>query len=289
MRHIVIITVACLCLSALPAMAQVESELMKELLAGKKYEAGLTLDGLSGFVITSSTDTLVKGDWFVGVDAFLDPTQDDITGNDFGFTFSTAFGLIEDVWGPFKNFEIAASVPFYGTAVDADAELNMGDAILSGKLQWIEFDSLRPEMPSIAFVGSLLVPSGDEGYTYLDLGGVEGGMVFGTRVPDSSGDVDFRVYLELRGAYVDTADGQDIFFKSNLGISFPLADMPDAYLLMEGRHIWASQNGEDGNTYSWSLRSQAVDRNLSAGMKFRSFSDSNTNKRQIFLMYDLKF
>ena len=78
---------------------ELDSQLAKDLLKERRYEAGLTSQGDSGFVITSGTDTLYKGAWMVGVTGFLDRSGDNSPYPEFGVNLAASAGICKDLWG----------------------------------------------------------------------------------------------------------------------------------------------------------------------------------------------
>jgi len=129
-----------------------------------------------------------------------------------------------------------------------------------------------------------------DGFSELDKGGVEAGLVFGTRVPDSSDTNLFRLYLEARYLSYDyNGGGQDSFVKTNVGVSFPMVEAEDFFFFLEFGSIALNDSGENGQVVSAALRYQDADFNVTVGFRSRTYTSLNTIERRLYLTYDYKF
>jgi len=267
-----------------------DSVLVKELVQEKLYEAGLTLQGDSGFLITSSTDSLHPGTWIVGLSGFLDHSSADTGFRKAGFTFSASAGLWENVLGMAHDLEVSLSVPYLVDEISRDTGSGLGDARVSFKAKVVEGKPMT-DVPDIALVVSAVIPSGDDAYTRLDAGGVEAGAVFGTRIADSADLSEFRLYLDIRYALYDFRgqDEQDQFVKLHVGISFPMADLQDCSFLLETGRITKNNNGLNATDYAAAVRYQSVGFNLTAGVLMSRLHDADRLMRRLYLAYDRKF
>lgn len=291
--------IQCLCIVFLLSFSlfpvfpdDLDSELMQDLLREKRYDSGLTYTGLSGLLLTTSSESLYEGQWLFGVSGFVDRSSAEAMKGELGFNLVGSWGIWEDAfWGWFKDFEVSIEIPLLLSEMSFDTDGGLGDVIVSGKLQMVREDPLNPDVPSISLVGSMIVPMGSDEFGVVDKGGLELGIVFGATIPDSSGTVDFKVYLELRVAYVDYDTGQDMFRKTNFGISFPLADVPDYFLLLEYASVTKSDKNleENGNTYLIGIRYQSEDFNMSVGFKTRNYEDLDLIEHKLYIMFDKKF
>ena len=93
--------------------------------------------------------------------------------------------------------------------ISLDTESGMGDVRISAKTKLLQ-GRAQSDVPDISLILTGIVPGDNEGghsgklygSTGLDYG-VEAGVILGARIPDSSGTVDFRIFIDLRYAFYD--------------------------------------------------------------------------------------
>ena len=271
---------------------ELDSQLAKDLLKERLYDAGLTAQGDSGFVITSGTESLYKGAWLVGVTGFLDRSGDEEAYPEFGIKLSASAGICKEL-GIFHDMEVSISVPYFMNEISSDSESGMGDPRITLKTKLLKGRPLS-DIPDISFVLSAVLP-GDEdgGYSILDQGGIEGGFIFGAKVPDSSGSVNFQLYLDVRYAiydYIGLPDGEeDQFITTHFGISFPVLGLNQCFLLLEGGRTVRNAQFLNGNDYSVAIRYKTEEYNWTVGILINDYEKVYPSARRLYLMYDHKF
>jgi hypothetical protein len=274
---------------------ELDSQLAKELLREKLYHASLSARGDSGFVITSGTDTLYQGAWLVGLNGFLDRSGENSPFNEVGFNLCASAGVWEKPFGIFNDLEISLNVPYFMNEVSLDSESGMGDPRISVKTNVLQGRPMT-DMPDISLIISALLPGDEEGgYTQLDQGGAEAGIIFGARMPDSSGTSEFRLFVDVRFAvydYLTVAEdsAQDQFIISRFGISFPVLDIDNCFLLLEMGKTVQNAHLMNGNDYSVAIRYKNTAYNWTAGVVMKDYEEEGiSSSRRLYLMYDHKF
>ncbi len=284
----------CLCFCVISASAaELDSDLAEELLLEEKYEKSLTLAGTSGLMLTASTEGLYQGAFFAGFNGFIDRTTlpgDTEADHDFGMNLNVCIGVWDDIFnlGVLRNLELSVNLPAYAEDISEDGRNGTGDAKVTAKVEWLEEDPLKPEIPAISFLLTGIFPTGYEEFRTIEKGsvGVEAGIIFGTKIPDSSERVLFDLYIEFRYSYLEYINlGADSFITSNVGISFPISDVPNTLLIIEWENVSSNDTGFNGPAYLLGIRYKNSERDITVGFKFRDYEEQDVIERQIYVSW----
>ncbi len=285
----------CLFLDAAEELSDVSegvtTELMKELYLDKSYDTGLTLTGATGFFLTTGTESLFENGFFAGANLEVQTTEiNDETIRTSTLSAVAAYGLVHELFGPFKNLEVSGRLPLVYQDRPDDTVVSLGDIQVSAKVGLLEEDPFRPAIPAISFSVSMYLPTAEEDVEYIDKFGFEFGALFGKTVSDSRSETDFKFYMELIASYISFNDETDFLVKGNFGMGFPLMGVKDTYLMIEYGLISKSDaHLENGDMFVISARYRNDRFNASGGIKIRDYDDQDIKHRGVFVAYEMKF
>lgn len=268
----------------------VTTELMREIMLEKSYETGLTTRGISGLYLTSQSESIYMKGFFVG--AHVSVLNEDYPSDDIAtqtLSLVAAYGLTDKFAGPFKNLELSAKLPIVIRDNPDYKVTGFGETLLSAKLMLLEEDPFRPSVPSLSFIGTMILPTAKKEFRITDSLGAEGGVVLGKTFDEPSGITNFKVYLEMLARYTSLDGDRDLNLKINLGMVFPLAGMINSYMNIEYGMRLNNDNKTDGSILVVGIRYQQKEYNFSGGITFSEYDDINRDDRSVYLSYEMKF
>jgi hypothetical protein len=218
-------------------------------------------------------------------------TRSGIEVQDMGVSVSYSYGLYDKMSKGFiKSVELSASIPFINRKIDDETETGPGEAVITGKLHLLEEDAYRPGIPSIAVLGSLILPTAKEEFERTEGVGLEVGGIIGKTITDSMGLMNFRIYGEVLAGYLERNDEPDFFFRGSAGMAFPVGIHENLFMLAEYGFIERSGvPHEEGYTFLLGVQYVEAGYNGTIGFMSRYMDDIDTYERKFILSYEMKF
>lgn len=275
-----------------PADEDGTGSLISDILQEKSFRTGLSTRGTTGLILTAAPECLASGGQFLGFRVFSNRLKyNSETTTDIGAAVSWAYGFSKDLpLKILKHVEFSATLPVLMRDGPDDSKTGLGDGLFSVKAQILEEDSLRPTVPAVGLLASIIVPTGSSEFEQTEGPGLEAGVMFGKTLTNTADLARFKVYGELRGRVIEKDDTADFMFKADAGMAFPFGMYEDWFILAEYEYTARSDiSGENGYVLLVGMQYMEQTFNATIGFITQYLDDIDTYERKIVLMYDVKF